>query len=760
MPGAEKDGRSLITHTMKIPPSVFSYTFLVLVGFLPDLARAEELRSAFDRIEAEAFQEQKGIVVSGCEDEGGGMAVGYIVQGDFLRFDNVDFGEGALGFEARVASLFDGAIIDIRIDSPNSEPIGRLVADGTGDWQNWETVATPIQEVSGVHTVYLTFGDLFNINWFRFTHDAIEPVPTIVGNLQATPALPEITRNTMPDTFEAVDAIGRVVPSSGVARSARKDRFVGVFYFLTQGDEDREIYDISRLLKENPESPKLGPVHKPHYWGEPYLGYYHTTDPFVIRKHAQMLSDAQVDVIVLDVSNGVTYPRLFRAVFEEFAKMRRQGLSTPQIAFHTGEDPDNCATTITKLYDFLYSKNYYPELWFRWQGRPLILANMVNVPAKIRDFFTDRRSWAWSAGSWFGDGKDAWTWIDHLPQAVGWHESPDKPEQISVAIAEHPIMGVGRSSTSSATPNQPMQAMPPVEVSGKGTFFNLQWERALEIDPEFIFITSWNEWVAGHYKTNPGQPVFFLDRILNTPGLSYFVDSYSLEFSRDAEPMRGGFEDNYYYQMVSNIRRFKGVRAVAKATGQKEITIDEPFAQWDGVGPEYLDDERDTSHRDFKGFGNANFYKNTSGRNDIVAAKVAEGDKSVAFFVRTAAPLTEPTANWMVLYLDTDKDLETGWSGFDYAINRTGPGLVEKFSKDSKWEPAGTAPIAFENCTLHLSVQKNLFTAAPGEGFRFKWADNSTPSGEIIEFTDQGDAAPNARFAWRFLPVFPERKSQ
>jgi len=32
--------------------------------------------------------------------------------------------------------------------------------------------------------------------------------------------------------------------------------------------------------------------------------------------------------------------------------------------------------------------------------------------------------------------------------------------------------------------------------------------------------------------------------------------------------------------------------------------------------------------------------------------------------------------------------------------------------------------------------------------------------GEIIEFMDQGDAAPNARFAWRFRPTTAAAESQ
>lgn len=726
----------------------------------PDATKLEEpmtpavVRSAFDRIQAEDFTAQEGVTVSaGSDEEENSQCVSYIAKGDFLRFDNVDFGEGALGFEARVASLFDGAIIDIRIDSPDSEPVGRLIANSTGDWQQWTTATTPITEVSGVHTVYLTFGDIFNLNWFRFTREKPAQTPHVYENIRKTEPLPPPTRDTRPDANEATDGLGRTILTARDAMAPRQDKFVGIFYFLVHGENDKEIYDVSKLLEENPGgAPVLGPVGEPHHWGEPYLGYYHNEDPFVIRKHAQMLFDAGVDTLVLDVSNGVTYPRSFIAIFEEFAKMRREGLPTPQIAFHTGEDVSNCATTVTKLYELLYSQGYFPELWFQWQGRPLIFGNMQAVSDEIRDFFTVRRSWAWSAGPWFGDGRDAWPWIDHLPQAFGWHADPAKPEGMPVSIAEHPIMGVGRSSTSSATP-QPTESFPTIDLSAKGIFFDLQWKRALEVDPEFIFLTGWNEWIAGHYKTAAGERVFFLDRALEEPDSSFFVDCYNPEFSRDAEPMRGGFGDAYYYQMADNIRRFKGVRTAAAANGQKTIAINQDFAQWDDVGPEYLDDEGDTTHRIFKGFGGANYYTNTSGRNDIVSGKVSAAGDSVAFLAQAAADLTEPMPNWMVLYIDSDNDPHTGWGGFDHAVNRSAPGSLEKW--DNGWHPAGDVPWATSENRLHLTVPADIFTGKPEDGFLFKWADNSTPGGELIEFLDQGDAAPNARFTWRFRPPVP-----
>ena len=81
----------------------------------------------------------------------------------------------------------------------------------------------------------------------------------------------------------------------------------------------------------------------------------------------------------------------------------------------------------------------------------------------------------------------------------------------------------------------------------RGLNFQEQWDHALKMDPELIFITGWNEWIAGRYKNWQGTE-------------NAFVDQCDKEYSRDIEPMKGGFADNYYYQLVANIRRYKGVR--------------------------------------------------------------------------------------------------------------------------------------------------------------------------------------------------------
>ncbi len=92
-----------------------------------------------------------------------------------------------------------------------------------------------------------------------------------------------------------------------------------------------------------------------------------------MRKHAQMLSDAGVDMIAFDVTNQVTYPQSWRALCRVFDRMERDGNRVPQIAFLCPfGDP---AKVVRELWKDLYSPGLYSDLWFRWEGKPLILAD-------------------------------------------------------------------------------------------------------------------------------------------------------------------------------------------------------------------------------------------------------------------------------------------------------------------------------------------------------------------------------------------------
>ncbi len=71
---------------------------------------------------------------------------------------------------------------------------------------------------------------------------------------------------------------------------------------------------------------------------------------------------------------------------------------------------------------------------------------------------------------------------------------------------------------------------------------------------------------------------------------------------------------------------------------------------------------------------NNTYYTNRTGRNDITKAKVARDWQFIYFYVETAGKLSSrKDPNWMMLFIDIDRDKSTGWNGYDYIINRQSP---------------------------------------------------------------------------------------
>ncbi|MEU7904539.1 carbohydrate-binding protein [Actinoplanes sp. NPDC049118] len=136
-------------------------------------------RDAYSVLQAEAASGQQGTDVQETEDEGGGQNVGWISNGDLLRFDDVDFGDTpATRFAARIAADADedaNGRIEIRIDSPANPPVGTLTTGDTDGWQNWTSRETEIKATTGRHTVFLVFAadeddEFLNLNYFAFAH--------------------------------------------------------------------------------------------------------------------------------------------------------------------------------------------------------------------------------------------------------------------------------------------------------------------------------------------------------------------------------------------------------------------------------------------------------------------------------------------------------------------------------------------------------------------------------------------------------------
>ncbi len=587
------------------------------------------------------------------------------------------------------------------------------------------------------------------------------------------------------------DRYGRTMADFAEAGPKKPNKYVGLFYYIWHGQHTPPWgNDVTKYLKQHDGDingmryfPVPNAISKDpwgYYWAEPEDGYYHSLDPWILRKHLRLFATAGVDFLYFDCTNGWTYLIVVEELCKASLELRAQGLKTPQIVF-TVSSGANAA--IQALYDQFYSKGKYSELWFRWEGKPLILGHKDKAPnEEVASFFTWRKSDAWS-----GVNEDRWDWIN--PCGYGWHEKVAQIEQMSVAKGSHPTINVGSSyvvnNFSGAFPGGDGY-QPPVDKfylckeTGKGAYFESQWQNTLSKYPQVVMITQWNEWIAGCFKFEPGGQVAtsFLGRDLKS-GDRYFVDEFNAEFNRDIEPMKSGYGDVFVYRMLHYIRKFKGMDTPVRTSGPKTIPIDGIFTEWGSVQPSYTDFKGDTAHRDFMAYdggmeiparfpGDDNIYMkpvdpsvtkhrytNTTGRNDIIACKVAYDNRSLSMYVKTAANMTPYTdRNWMMLFLDTDNNKGTGWEGYDYVINadvKDAKTTTLKKWVNGDWKLVTSIPYAQRGNQMEIAIPlKSLGIDPKAMSFNFHWADNMQNIKDVTEFNSNGDSAPDRSFNFHY----------
>ena len=594
----------------------------------------------------------------------------------------------------------------------------------------------------------------------------------------------------MPDTWVATDALGRVMPTAEEAPlRTDKQRTVGIFY-ITWHDEGKYNLkapyggDVTRTLQEAPEA-RLDAYHPAWkewslHWGEPEAGYFLSQDRWLIRRDLSMLADAGVDVLILDVTNAVRYWDEWAVLFDEMAKMRALGNSVPKFCFWAFNGA--VVSVVTDLYERIYKKEVARDFWFMWDGKPLLLYNAEpdhdangsgyeagRYPQEVLEFFTLRNMW-WGYYEWGGHRyvgtEDNWSFGYEMNDARVAGMTPKdlasrhkgRLEEMAVTPAQHPISITGKSwrrETKEPALNQwdmPDSAYVPwlgrtvAHPEGYGIYFQDRWDEALAVDPDFIYVNDWNEWTAGKYRsglapgseTEPG-PITFLGR--ENP--FYFVDQYNAEFNRTIQPMRGGYTDNYYMQLVQNIRRYKGVRPQQVARGRNAVVS-------------YRDTRGDVMHRDHNGYGGLH-YTDSTGRNDIVECRAKVTRKYIVFEAVTADTLTPCTdRNWMLLYMDSHPSTSAAQGatrvhddlGFDFMVK---DGILYR-SGDAKdqWLAVTSVEREITGNSLTLKVpRKALGLKKRPFSLEFKWADNPSDPDDILSISTTGDTAPNRRFRYK-----------
>lgn len=606
-------------------------------------------------------------------------------------------------------------------------------------------------------------------------------------------------------TLVATDGLGRTLPTADECplKTDDKPRTVGIFYITwhTPNVHDGHPYgaDVTRVLTDNPQARLDGDIwprwsaQGSYHWGEPEYGYFLSQDRYVIRHDISMLADAGVDVLIMDVTNAVRYWDEWEVLFSTMEEMKREGNRVPKFCFWAFNGP--VISVVQDLYEHYYRNPRYQDLWFYWEGRPLLLCNatpsvdanpnggqqdIADYSPEVRSTFTMRGMW-WGYWEWAGERyvgtEDHWSFGFDLGDSRVAALTPEqlcsrhqgRLEEMAVTPAQHPVSIIGKSwRRDTGEPpldslDMPHQAYVPTldsivqQPTAHGIYFQDRWDEALQVDPDFIYLNDWNEWTAGKYRNGKdpsGQADLHIDFLGRQDNPFYFVDQYNAEFNRTIAPMRGGWTDNYYMQMVQNIRRYKGVPPMPIFHGLSKIRIDGQLDDWQ-LTDHFADTRGDVIHRDHPGYGNLH-YTDTTGRNDILRTQVAMGRHDLYLAVETDSLLTPHTdPNWMLLLLDTDRNHDTGWEGYDYIVNlrviddhRT---TLQRWD-GHQWTPVATVPYAVSGRVLELSIPRRLLgiTGSHVE-LDFKWADNPTSLSDIITLSTTGDTAPNRRFSYRYV---------
>ena len=580
----------------------------------------------------------------------------------------------------------------------------------------------------------------------------------------------------------AQDGLDRVLVTNTQAGDVREDKIVAIFYWTWHGDfaDEQTAYNnqqnIDKLIAMGKTErdymtlsmgelnrlgirTAMGPY---HFWDEPIYGYYDGDDEWVIRKQAELLAAAGVDVVFFDNTNGTfTWMDTAIRVMKVFSEARAQGVDAPYVSFMFPFGPvDHAGTQMVNLYNAIYKEGLYEDVWFKMDGKPMIMgwpgslnSKDEKIAKEIKSFFTFRSN----LGGYLDteSAPNQWGWLSRFPQAY-FHNDKGEIEQITVGTAinhnfERGIIApmsygeniIGRTWTSRGYDTRPNALL-------YGACFAEQWENALAVDPEIVFVTAWNEWVAMRIDNWPASPEQYKN---------CFVDQYNTEFSRDCEPSMGILKDHYYYQLADYIRQFKGVNPIEKATSEKLIDVNGGYGQWANVGPVY-NDYFGLPDRDALGYkdpttGQRYHYTNDSGRNDIYDAKVARDYENIYFMVRTVDDLTPYTdAYWMRLYLDMG-EFEQNWENYEYILNKQNPenestAILERFTGNGfETEVVGTVAYSVQGNVMMVCIPKTML-GIPAEqmdfSFSFKWTDNTLEDGDIMQWYLNGDVAPVGRF--------------
>ena len=405
------------------------------------------------------------------------------------------------------------------------------------------------------------------------------------------------------------------------------------------------------------------------------------------------------------------------AILQEY---HDRGYKAPKFCYYMAPARRGCGTSnVLDVWLNYYKDRKFSDLYFMWEGKPLIITHSDrSYRQEIWDFFTFRRptwgcperpdTWYWSGMPKPGVAVSSKGVREMLPVTVATpHVAPESADKENAGWNLGSQEANWRDDMQSRSCRSDLGGKRDTRpnASHYGIFFQEQIDWALAKEREDVplaFICQWNEWVSPTL-TKPTNDMFG-----RMPHWLIMMDECSMEASRDIEPMKGGYRDAYYLQLVDFVRRWKGLPEPATAARGETVVYREMLG--------------DCAPRNHPGYDAAGTYTNFTGRNEFKELRVTCDGERLLFAAETVKPPVIESDRSMNLLLKV-------------------PGRpVDALGYTHRFTGAARYEIALKD--LGLNGAKDL-------EIEFKWSDNRQAD-DPMDFYVNGDAAPRGRFNYIF----------
>jgi hypothetical protein len=256
-----------------------------------------------------------------------------------------------------------------------------------------------------------------------------------------------------------------------------------------------------------------------------------------------------------------------------------------------------------------------------------------------------------------------------------------------------------------------------------------------------ISVGGWNEWIA--YK-QPWEGEYML------------CDAASKEFSRDIEPMSGGYQDAFYIQLISNIRKYKGVDGLPEPSQSRTVDITGDITQWEQV--KYSQKNIDDTYpgRDFYGGATTVSYTQSAPENKPQEIKVTHDSQYVYFYIRFKGKINayDGKDTWMNLMIGTGDPGLKNWESYEYILGRkyeNGKTSVALLQDDFTATVCGEGNYVLNDNIIQMQIPRSAIHLGEGEDkFYFKFAAGVENASDIMSSYKSGSAMPMGRLSYMY----------